>query len=132
MSKTAKSSIKVNNVPDNIIGKYPYWTVTLVDGEIWWYGAYNTKEECEKFNKKYNTIFDRINKQGMSIDETFKIKKERIKISNLKYKGKNYEDLKELCMEHNKNYIEVYNKLKENYSLEYSLESTNCEYIEEL
>ena len=63
----------------------------------------------------------------MTIDEAINIPLQVVKTRNLKYEGKTG-DLRYFCKKYNKDFIEVYNKLKNLKTLEYALESTNKPY----
>lgn len=40
MLNCVNATVKIKNIPDYDISKYAYIIVTLVEGELWYYGAY--------------------------------------------------------------------------------------------
>ena len=87
----------------------------------------NIREIAEFYNINKNTISNRIYIQDMNVDEAMTVPLRRVKVKNLKYKGET-SDLRYFCKKYNKDFVEVYNKLKHLKTLEYALESTNKPY----
>lgn len=88
---------------------------------------YNTIVELSlKLGKDLNTVKSRIQK-GYTLEECFYVKKQ-VHIMN-KYNGK-YMHLKDICRMENKNFIDVYNFMRDVYTLDYALEHTTREFIE--
>ena len=83
-----------------------------------------TKEFAEHYNINEGTLKNRLYK-GMTIYEAIIIPLQKIK--NLKYKGETG-DLRYFCKKYDKDFVEVYNKLKNLKTLEYALESTEKPY----
>lgn len=65
----------------------------------------------------------------MSIEEAIEIPRKNIRQNNLIYKNQKG-SIKELCKIFNKNYIEVYNKVKYNHTFEWAMDSTTTPYEE--
>ena len=63
----------------------------------------------------------------MTIDEAINIPYDQLHTKRMKYKGE-FGDLRYFCKKYNKDFIEVYNKLKNLKTLEYALDSTNKPY----
>ena len=66
----------------------------------------------------------------MTIDESITISLHQVKTRNLNYKGETG-DLRYFCKKYDKDFVEVYNKLKNLKTLEYALESTEKPYEED-
>ena len=87
----------------------------------------NITQIAEHYNINRNTISNRICIQDMSVNEAITVPLRRVKVKNLKYKGETG-DLRYFCKKYDKNFIEVYNKLKNVKTLDYALESTEKPY----
>lgn len=43
------AKIEINNIPDYVFDKdYNYWLTKYVDGELWFFGAYDTEKEVNE------------------------------------------------------------------------------------
>lgn len=81
----------------------------------------NLKEIALHFGLNYNDFRLRV-KSGFSPEEAVEVVKLNVKDNNLEYKGFKG-DLKEICNHFNKDYINVYNLLKLNHTLDYAIEN---------
>lgn len=82
--------------------------------------------ECNKKHKDYFKVLHRIKKEGFSLEEALIIPLEIVNTRNINYKA-NVGTLQSICKKYNKNFIKVYNMLKDLYDLNYimSLDETN-------
>lgn len=90
----------------------------------------NMKEIAIKFNLKYLAFKQRL-LRGYSPEEAIEIPAKKVYQNNLIYKNTKG-NMKELCKNFNKDYIEVYNKVKNNHTFEWAMDSTLNSYEEEL
>ena len=81
------------------------------------------------FHINYLILIPRINNLNLSLEEAILLSLNRVKQINLTYKGERG-SMKELCKIFNKNFIEVYNKVKYNHTFEWAMDSTNKSYEE--
>lgn len=66
----------------------------------------------------------------MTIEEAIELPLSKINQNNLNYKNKKG-TMRELCKIFNKDYIEVYNKVKYNHTFEWAMDNTEKSYEEE-
>ena len=85
------------------------------------------KEISNYFNLNYENIKIKINKYNMTIEEAIITPLIRFKQNNLIYKDEKG-NMRELCKKFNKNFIEVYNKVKYNHTFEWAMDSTKTPY----
>ena len=90
----------------------------------------NLIEIAYYYNINYNSLLSKIKKRNITIEEAILIPLNKINQNNLIYKDKKG-SMKELCKMYNKNYIEVYNKVKFNHTFEWAMDSTKKPYEEE-
>ena len=84
---------------------------------------------AKHFHINYLILISRINNLDLSLEETILLPLNRVKQNNLTYKGEKG-SMRELCKKFDKNYIEVYNKVKYNHTFEWSMDSTEKQYKE--
>ena len=87
------------------------------------------KEIANHFNLNYANIKYRINKCNMTVEEAITTPSIKIKQNNLTYKDQKG-TMRELCQKFDKNFIEVYNKVKYNHTFEWAMDSTDKPYEE--
>ena len=85
-------------------------------------------EIAKKFNCSYSILKTQIDK-GLTIEEAIEIPLKNICQNNITYKDQKG-TMKELCKIFNKDYIEVYNKVKYNHTFEWAMDSTDKSYEE--
>jgi len=54
--------LEINNAPDSAF-KFEFWTVSVVNGELWFYGAYSTIERAKEVADQYSLLV--INRSGL-------------------------------------------------------------------
>ena len=89
----------------------------------------NINQISKYFNINYKLLLNRINNLNISIEEAILTPLIKIKQNNLTYKGQKG-TMKELCQKFDKNFIEVYNKVKYNHTFEWAMDSTEKPYEE--
>ena len=77
----------------------------------------NRIQIAKHFNISESTLINRIKRDNLSIEEAIKIPLKQVKQSNLIYKDEKG-SMRELCHKFDKNFIEVYNKVKSNHTFE--------------
>ena len=85
------------------------------------------KEITNYFNLNHKNIRIKINKCNMTVEEAIITPLVRFKQNNFTYKGENG-TMRELCQKFDKNFIEVYNKVKYNHTFKWSMDSTKNPY----
>ena len=85
--------------------------------------AGNLRQIANNFNANYENIRCRIVNNNFSIEEAIEIPLSKVYQNDFSYKGKKG-SIKELCKIFNKDYIEVYNKVKYNHTFEWAMGST--------
>ena len=88
------------------------------------------KQICNHFGKNYDIIKKYKNKLNCTFEEAFNIQLKSARINSIKYNGTKM-SLRDICKLENKSYIDVYNYLKNIYTLEYALSHTVNPYEEE-
>lgn len=88
------------------------------------------REIADYFHLNSGTFISRTNR-GYSLEEAIEIPTNRVIQYNLTYKNEKG-SMKELCEKFNKNYIEVYNKVKYMKTFKYAMDSTIKPYGEQL
>lgn len=63
----------------------------------------------------------------MAVEEAIMTPLTKINLNNFHYRGEN-DSMKNLCKKFNKNFIEVYNKVKYNHTFEWAMNSTKTKY----
>ena len=81
------------------------------------------RQICNKLNLNYSYMTSRILKYNLTLEEAIELPLEKVKQNNLTYKNQKG-TMRELCKMFNKNYIEVYNKVKYNHTFEWAMDST--------
>ena len=88
--------------------------------------AKNLKKISNHFYIKISNLYCKIN-EGLSIEEAILLPLKKVNQNNLFYKGQKG-TMRELCQKFDKNFIEVYNKVKYNHTFEWAMDSTITPY----
>ena len=85
------------------------------------------RQISDHFNLNYGNLNNKINIRNMTIEEAIEMPLCRVKQNNLIYKGKKG-TMRELCKKFDKNFVEVYNKVKYNHTFDWAMDSTITPY----
>ena len=88
--------------------------------------AKNLKEISNHFYIKISNLYCKIN-EGLSIEEAILLPLKKVNQNNLFYKGQKG-NMRELCKKFDKNFVEVYNKVKYNHTFDWAMDSTITPY----
>ena len=86
----------------------------------------NIREIAKHFNINISTLEYRIQNMNLTFEEAILIPSKNNK-NNLNYRGQK-SSMRELCQKFDKNFIEVYNKVKYNHTFEWAMDSTKTPY----